>query len=86
MNENNDAMTIMAKSLSRWVQKKIKKAQFDRTLFGTVTAVLDDGYQVNIAGKNHKVKSRDLSIPVRTLVRIKLPCNQWSHAYIESIV
>lgn len=86
MEENKEALLILAKQFSEWFNKKIRKAEFDRTLFGTVTAILDSGYQVNIAGQNHKVKGNGLSIPLYTNVRVKLPCNRWSDAYIESIV
>ena len=86
MNENFKALEILVKSLNDWWGMKTRYLSYDRTLFGTVTAVLDSGYQVNIAGQNHRVKGNGQSIPLYTKVRVKLPCNQWSQAYIESIV
>lgn len=83
MNENKEALICIMRTLNDWFSSKIKKIKYNRTLFGTITEVLTDGYQVNIAGQNHEIKSNDLSIPVMTQVKVELPCNSWENAYIN---
>lgn len=79
-----DALKELAAQIHRGCQQLINRASYDRTSIGQVTAVNGGGmYTVAAFGGTYTLPYRQ-GLTVGTIVRVKVPQNNWKDIYIES--
>lgn len=79
-----DALRELAAQIRRGCQQLINRASYDRTSIGQVTAVNGGGmYTVAAFGGTYTLPYKQ-SLAVGTVVRVKVPQNNWKDIYIES--
>ncbi len=79
-----DAIKELAVQIHKGCERLINKASYDRTSIGQVTAVNGGGlYTVAAFGGTYTLPYKQ-SLAVGTVVRVKVPQNNWKDIYIES--
>lgn len=79
-----EAIKELAVQIHKGCERLISKAGYDRTSIGQVTAVNGGGmYTVAAFGGSYTLPYKTY-IPVGTVVRVKVPQNNWKDIYIES--
>ena len=82
-----EALDALVEEIKALVQRLIDRAPFDKTYTGVVVAAatMNNNFTatVRVNGKNYNVKSDHMD-PVNTYVRVKVPRNDWTQAYITN--
>lgn len=79
-----DAIKELAVQIHKGCERLINKASYDRTSIGQVTAVNGGGlYTVAAFGGKYTLPYKS-ALSVGTVVRVKVPQNNWKYIYIES--
>ena len=85
-NEDLQGLKDLAAMVRRYCARLVTKASFDKTSIGQVTAVNGDGsYTVAAFGGTYTMPYRE-TLGMGTVVRVKVPQNNWNDIYIESVV
>ena len=80
-----DAIKELAVQIHKGCERLINKASYDRTSIGQVTAVNGGGlYTVSAFGGTYTLPYKHYLV-VGTVVRVKVPQNNWKDIYIESM-
>lgn len=81
--EMDDAIASMVKAISNAIDKKIRKARFDKSSLGTVEEVLGNNmYRVNAFGGYYEVWS-SLSLQKHDRVVVTVPQNNWNNMFVQ---
>lgn len=79
-----EAIKELAVQIHKGCERLISKAGYDRTSIGQVTAVNGGGmYTVAAFGGTYTLPYKQ-SLGIGTVVRVKVPQNNWKDIYIES--
>lgn len=79
-----EAIKELAVQIHKGCERLISKAGYDRTSIGQVTAVSSGGlYTVAAFGGEYTLPYKS-ALSVGTVVRVKVPQNNWKDIYIES--
>ena len=82
MSEYIEALQELAKQLKTFVDKRIKRAKFDRTVRGRIIELLpNDKYKVQIDGNNYTVKGK-IGYSINDLVYVLIPQNNYKDMII----
>lgn len=86
MNENNDAIKVLAKEVTNCAKQLIKDAPFDHTETAMVTAYLGNNrYQVMMNGEKYTAISKDVC-SINDIVYVTIVKNNYSNLVIQSSV
>lgn len=84
MKDYVEAIKELSAQIHKYCQRLIASAGFDKTSIGQVTAVNRDGtYTVAAFGGQYTLHYK-ATLKVGTVVRVKVPQNNWRYIYIES--
>lgn len=84
MKDYVEAIKELSAQIHKYCQRLIASAGFDKTSIGQVTAVNGGGmYTVAAFGGTYTLPYKQ-SLAVGTVVRVKVPQNNWKDIYIES--
>lgn len=73
----------MVKSIVSAIDKKIKKARFDKSSLGTVDAVLGENmYRINAFGGYYEIWS-SLDLKKHDRVVVTVPQNNWNNMFVQ---
>lgn len=84
MKDYVEAIKELSAQIHKYCQRLIASASYDRTSIGQVTAVNGGGmYTVAAFGGTYALPYKQ-NLAVGTVVRVKVPQNNWKDIYIES--
>lgn len=83
----NSIQDVIIKAIKYIVNHEIKKAEYDRTIIGTITDIIDkDKYEVALQNNKRVLNCAvDAQISINDIVYITLPQNNMTNAYICGI-
>lgn len=83
MTDNREALDNILKAINNIVEPTVKKLKYDKTFRGKVMSVLENGrYEIQVNGASYTLPYSG-TLEVNDVVRVRVPLNNFSDAYIE---
>lgn len=83
MTDNREALDNILKAINNIVEPTVKKLKYDKTFRGKVMSVLENGrYEIQVNGASYTLPYSE-TLEVNDVVRVRVPLNNFSDAYIE---
>lgn len=83
MTDNREALDNILKAINNIVEPTVRKLKYDKTFRGKVMSVLENGrYEIQVNGASYTLPYSE-TLEVNDVVRVRVPLNNFSDAYIE---